>query len=197
MLIVGGGSLALQKLRGLAPTGAHVRVVAPRLRAELADVLPPGRLELAQRRFRVADLRGVALAFAATDDPAVNARVHAASRRRGIPVNAVDDPAHCTFYTPAVVRRGAVLVALSTAGGFPGLARALRETLEAWLPPAHEDALAGLYALRRALLASPLSPAERGGVLRALARRVAADYLTPAAAPPPCDLTPQMAQEQR
>jgi siroheme synthase-like protein len=184
VLVVGGGNIARQKLHGLAPTGARVRLVAPQIAAGLAAAFPPERLERHARAFRVHDLRGVALAFGATDDPAVNRRVVEAARRRGIPANAVDDPAFCDFYTPAVLRRHGLELAISSGGGFPGLTRAVREVLEAWLPPEHEDALAGLFALRRALLASPLGPDERGRVLRELARRIAADYLQPAPADP-------------
>jgi siroheme synthase-like protein len=186
VLVVGGGKLARQKLAGLAPTGALVRVVAPPPAAPaeeaLAEGFAPQRVQRVARTFRSEDLDGIALAFGATDDPTVNRQVVAAARARGIPANAVDDPEACDFHTPAVLRRHGLELAISTSGGFPGLSRAVREVLEAWLPPEHEDALAGLFALRRALLAGPLGPAERGRVLRELARRVATDYLQPAAA---------------
>jgi precorrin-2 dehydrogenase/sirohydrochlorin ferrochelatase len=182
VLIVGGGVLAQQKLHGLEPTGAAVRLVARETAPGLGAGWPPERLEVHRRSFRSDDLDGCTLAFGATDDAAVNRRVVEAARARGILANAVDDPAWCDFHTPAVVERHGVLFALSTSGGFPGLTRALREVLEAWLPEEHGDVLQGLYALRRALLTSPMPPAERGRVLRELARRIAADYLTPAAA---------------
>ena len=83
-----------------------------------------------QRGFREADLDGAALAIAATDDQAVNAAVARAAGERGIPVNVVDQPGLCSFYLPAVVRRGGLVIGVSTSGASPSLARRIRERLE-------------------------------------------------------------------
>lgn len=183
VLIVGGGTLARRKLAGLEPTGALVRLVAPDLAPGLGEGWPPERLQVCCRPFRADDLIGCTLAIGATDDPAVNRRVVETARGLGILANAVDDPGHCDFYMPAVLRRHGLELAVSTGGAFPGLTRAMREVLEAWLPESHHDALEGLYALRRALLESPLGPEERGRVLRRLARALSEQYLAPAAIP--------------
>ncbi len=99
----------------------------------------------------------------------------------GITANAVDDPAFCDFYTPAVFRRDALTLAVSTSGSFPGLSKALREALEAWLPERDAPLLRELLALRDAARADAPGRAERGEALRALLARFKRDYLDPAA----------------
>jgi siroheme synthase-like protein len=180
VLIVGGGEVALQKWRTLRETGAAVTVVAPAFHPELARAAAPGRPRLVRRAFRPSDLEGVRLVFAATDDPALNHRVCEAAGRAGILANAVDDPAHCDFYTPAVFRRGALALAISTSGNFPGLSRALREALEAWLPEADEHLLNELLALRGAVRNGGATSATRAEALRGLLERFKEDYLNPA-----------------
>jgi len=88
---------------------------------------------LVTRRFRASDVGRQALIIAATDDRAVNAAVSAAARRRGIPVNAVDDPPNCTFIVPAVVRQGDLTVAISTGGKSPAVARLVKDRIAALL----------------------------------------------------------------
>jgi uroporphyrin-III C-methyltransferase/precorrin-2 dehydrogenase/sirohydrochlorin ferrochelatase len=129
-LVVGGGAIAEGKVHGLLAAGAHVTVVSPTLIAPLADAARAGRIDHRPRTYRDGDLAGFALAFAATGDPTVNDAVAAEGRRCGVWVNAVDDPAHCDFIVPAVLRRGALTVAVSTGGASPAFARAVREELE-------------------------------------------------------------------
>ncbi|MBI4081589.1 MAG: bifunctional precorrin-2 dehydrogenase/sirohydrochlorin ferrochelatase [Candidatus Lambdaproteobacteria bacterium] len=176
VLIVGGGALALQKARTLDATGARVRVVAPALDPALLAAAEAGRITVARRAYCPEDLTGAALVFAATDDGALNHRIVAEAEARGILANAVDDPDHCAFYTPAVVRHPAATLALSTGGAFPGLARALRECLDAWLPPGDAELHAALVALRRRLRRE-LDPAARREALAALIAGVKARYL--------------------
>lgn len=181
VLIVGGGRLAVQKLRTLRETGARAVVIAPRLRPALWCAIPGVQVTLVHRAWRRADLAGAGLVFAATGDAALNHRIVHLARRAGIPANAVDDPAHCDFYTPSVLRRGAVTLALSTGGKFPGVSKALRETLEAWLPPRDDGLVEGMLAMRRAIQASGRSAAGRTLALRDLLRRFKAEYLDPEA----------------
>ena len=181
VLIVGGGKLAVQKLRTLRESGARAVVVAPRLRSALRSAVPGVEVTLVHRAWRPADLAGVGLVFAATGDSALNHRIVRLARRGCIPANAVDDPAHCDFYTPSVLRRGAVTLAISTGGKFPGVSKALRETLDAWLPP-HDDVLVdGLLAMRRAIQAGGRSAVGRTRALRDLLRRFKSEYLDPEA----------------
>lgn len=118
--------MALRKARALVEAGACVRVVAPRCEPELR-ALP---VEWLGRPFEPADLEGAFLAYAATDDRAVNAAVAQEAKRRGIPVNVADAPEECDFILPSRVRKGNVQVAVSTSGEDPSLAVELRRKIE-------------------------------------------------------------------
>ncbi len=130
VLVVGAGPVGLRKARGLVEAGARVTVVASAWLPEF-DALPVRRLE---RRFRAADLDGAALVFAATDDRAVNRRIGAAARRRGIFANIADAAAECDFIVPARLERDGIQIAVSTGGRSPRLAAELRRKLESVLP---------------------------------------------------------------
>jgi len=136
-VVLGGGAVAERKVEGLLAAGAVVTVVSPALSPGLATHASGGRITHVARPYAEGDLAGAALAFAATDDGAVNADVAREGRARGVWVNAADDPAYCDAILPAVVRRGAVTVAVSTGGASPALARAVRERIEAALPAAY------------------------------------------------------------
>jgi uroporphyrin-III C-methyltransferase/precorrin-2 dehydrogenase/sirohydrochlorin ferrochelatase len=128
VVVVGGGTVASQKLDGLLAAGARVTVIAPEVTAEVRR-----RATVIERAFRPADLDGARWVVAAAT-PAVNREVAAAATARGLFVNAVDDPEAATAYLGAVVRRGEVELAISTGGVAPALAGLLREALEAVLP---------------------------------------------------------------
>lgn len=136
VLVVGAGTVALGKIRGLLAAGAAVTVVAPMAVAELAALADGHVLRWRRRRFRTMDLDGMWLVVAATSDRGVNAQVARAAERRRLFVNAVDDPASATAYAGAVVRRGPVTAAISSGGRAPALSRLLRELLEQLLPDA-------------------------------------------------------------
>ena len=129
-VVVGGGPIAEGKVQGLLAVGADVTVVSPTLTPALTAAVREARITHRRRAYRAGDLEGAALAFAATGESAVNAAVADEARRRGVWVNAADDPAHCDFILPAVVRRGALAVAVSTGGASPALARLVREEIE-------------------------------------------------------------------
>ncbi len=126
-LMVGGGPVAERRITGLLAAGARVTVISPRTTPTLAALAAEGRIELESRGYREGDLAGADLAFVATDAGEVNMAVAREARERGVWVNAADDPAHCTFILPAVVRRGDLTVAVATGGSSPALARAVRE----------------------------------------------------------------------
>lgn len=149
-LVVGGGAVAARKVRLLRRAGARVRVVAPHLGGELAALAAEGAVEHRARAFRPEDLDGCALVVAATDDEAVNQEVAGAAQGRQLPVNVVDRPELCSFVFPAVVDRSPVVVAVSSGGRAPVLARMLRERLEALIPAGYGRlaAFAGRYRER-------------------------------------------------
>jgi len=129
-LVVGGGRVAERKVSGLLGSGARVTVVSPALMARLEAWANEGQIRVIRRGYETGDLAGQSLAFVATDDGEVNATVAADARAAGVLINAADDPAHCDFILPAVLRRGPLTVAVSTAGASPALSRAVRDELE-------------------------------------------------------------------
>jgi len=153
-LVVGGGHIALRKVQGLLACGAKVRVVAPHITPELR-ALPDVTFE--ERPWRSDDLAGVWLVIAATDDPAVNGAVYDAGQRAGIWVNGADDPAHCSFTLPSVVRRGDLQIAISTGGRSPALATWLRTRLEGEIGPEYAVLLDILATERDGLKAAGVS----------------------------------------
>jgi precorrin-2 dehydrogenase/sirohydrochlorin ferrochelatase len=133
VVVIGGGEVALRKVEGLLEAGARVTVVSPELHPGLAGPVAAGRLRHVAREYSPGDLEGYTLAFVGTDDRSVNAAVAREGKERGVWVNAVDDPPNCDFIMPGVVRRGDLVVAVSTSGGSPAMARKMREELEAFL----------------------------------------------------------------
>jgi siroheme synthase-like protein len=136
-LVVGGGPVAEGKVAGLLAAGARVTVVSPTVTAPLAGWAAEGRVTHRARAYRAEDLDGQQVAFVATDDAAVTRAVAADGRARGVWVNAADEPARCDFILPAVIRRGRLVVAVSTGGASPAAARAIREELEGYLTEDH------------------------------------------------------------
>jgi siroheme synthase-like protein len=176
-LLVGAGEVALQKIPSLLAGEARLRVVAPRIRPEIAALAEAGRLEIVEREFSGADLDGIFLVVAATDDPAVNAAVYDGAVARGILCNSVDDPPHCDFYFGSVVSRGDLQIAISTAGESPALAQRLRIEIDEQLPSELGPWLHELGELRRDVLAAYEPGEERKLLLHQLAQRNACDPL--------------------
>ncbi|GIZ13101.1 siroheme synthase CysG [Pseudomonas sp. NCCP-436] len=132
VLVIGGGEVALRKARLLHQAGACLRVVAPQIREELQELAGPDGCFL--RGYTGSDLQGVLLVIAATDDESLNARVSAEAQALGIPVNVVDAPALCSVIFPAIVDRSPLMVAVSSGGDAPVLARLIRARIETWIP---------------------------------------------------------------
>ncbi|HTV59097.1 MAG TPA: bifunctional precorrin-2 dehydrogenase/sirohydrochlorin ferrochelatase [Verrucomicrobiae bacterium] len=170
-LVVGAGEIAASKIRSLLDAGAHVTVVAPRAGEEIQQLAAVGKIRWAARIFLPGDLENVFLAIAATSDAEVNRLVFLESQRRGILCNSVDDPPHCDFYFPSVVRRGDLQVAISTAGESPSLAQRLRIELEASLDARLGEWLREIGELRREILAAVPASDARKSLLHRLASR--------------------------
>jgi precorrin-2 dehydrogenase/sirohydrochlorin ferrochelatase len=131
-LVVGGGVVAERRVAGLLAAGAAVTVVAPTLTDRLRTLAAAGQIVHEARPYGAGDVAGHELVFVAADGPGVSEAVLAEGRRARVWVNAADDPEHCDFILPAVVRRGDLTVAIATGGRSPALTRAIREELEAY-----------------------------------------------------------------
>lgn len=152
VVIVGAGEVATGKATGVLPCGAEpLVVIAPAATDVIRAEAGAGALEWIKRPYRAGDVAGAAVAFAATNDRALNAEVAAEARALGIPVLAVDDVPNCDFVAPAVVRRGDLVVAVSTGGRSPALAHRARLWIEEMLPTHWGDLLDVAAAVRTRL----------------------------------------------
>ena len=163
-VVVGGGAVAARKAELLLKCGAHVRLVAPALGASARELLrqhgDAAQLSHLEAAFAAAHLKGATLVIAATDSDLVNGQVAQAARAGGIPVNVADDAAHSDFILPAIVDRAPVIVAVSSSGATPVLARRLRELIESLLP-ARLGSLARFAGAQRSRVNQALQPALR------------------------------------
>jgi len=143
-VVIGGGEVALRKVESLLAAGADVAVVAPQVKE-----MPPGAT-IVQREFLPGDLDGAFFVISATDNRAVNSAVAAEAEARGILINVVDVPTESSVILPAVVRRGEFVLAVSTGGASPTLARRLRERLEQEFGEEYGELIAFLREMRQA-----------------------------------------------
>ena len=159
-LVVGGGEVALRKIELLRKAGAQVLVVAPELCPAAQEMAQAGEFTHLRQAYSETLLENRVLVVAATGDRALNARILAEAQARRIPVNVVDDAALCSFVTPSIVDRSPVMIAISSGGSAPVLARLLRARLEALIPAAY-GRLADLAAQFRARVKIALPNPER------------------------------------
>ncbi len=178
-LVAGGGTEALRKARWLHDHRWRLRVVAPELDPGLGELAAAGDppVELLERPWRPADLEGVGLVMGATDSAAVNAAVSAEARKRGLPVNVVDEPELSTFFVPGCVRRGPLEITVGTGGGIPALASRIRAELEEAYPEWYGDYADALCWARMRLREQCPDAALRRKVLARLASRESAREL--------------------
>lgn len=170
-LLVGAGTVALDKIGSLLPTGVLLRVIAPEARPEVRKLATEGKLTWVQRCFEPQDLDGNFLVIAATDAPEVNAAVHRSAVERNIACNSVDDIVNCDFFFGSVVSRGKLQVAVSTGGESPALAQRLRAEIDEQLPEDLGPWLEELGKLRREVLIRHPRGEARKLLLRELAKR--------------------------
>jgi uroporphyrin-III C-methyltransferase/precorrin-2 dehydrogenase/sirohydrochlorin ferrochelatase len=176
-VVVGGGSVAERKVDLLRAAGAVVEVVAPELGDALSRLRAEGSIHHTPAEFQETHLAGATLVIAATDDSEINRSVAAAARRLHIPVNVVDDPTHCSFVMPAIIDRSPLVIAISSGGSAPVLARQLRERFEAMLPQGYAQ-LARLAGEFRAQVKSTLGdPRQRRRFWESVFRGTAAERI--------------------
>jgi siroheme synthase-like protein len=147
-LVIGGGAVAERKIATLLEAGAEVTVISPDVTEAISRWSKNDSIQFHARRYQRGDINGHQLVFVATDDGSVNAQVHQDGKNQGVWVNVADDPEHCDFILPSVLRRGDLTVAVSSGGNSPALARTIREELESYFTQEYEQ-LAGLAAEAR------------------------------------------------
>jgi precorrin-2 dehydrogenase / sirohydrochlorin ferrochelatase len=170
-LVVGAGKIGESKIRSLLVARANVRVIAPWATPAVAAWARTGVLTLDAREFETTDLDSTFLVVAATSSVEVNDSVYREAERRQVLCNVVDDPKRCDFYYPSVVRRGALQIAISTAGKSPALAQRLRREIEAQLAPVYAGWIEELGKVREQLFDRSLNPDHRRRLLHELASR--------------------------
>ena len=148
VLVIGGGAVAERKIAGLLEAGAAVTVISPDVTERISRWSKARLIDFLARRYQPGDLSGYEIVFVATSDGEVNAAAFGEARKRGVWVNSADDPAHCDFILPSMLRRGVLTVAVSSGGASPALARTIREELEMYLTQEYEQ-LAELAAEAR------------------------------------------------
>jgi precorrin-2 dehydrogenase / sirohydrochlorin ferrochelatase len=151
-VVVGGGRVAERKVLNLLRAGALITVISPQMSPALRRLEKKGKIQQRSRRFRSGDLKSAYLAIAATDNREINERVYYEASALRIPVNVVDDPSLCSFIAPAIISRGDILLAISTGGESPSLAKALRKKLEKEIGPEYIHLLKILGAVRKKIL---------------------------------------------
>jgi precorrin-2 dehydrogenase / sirohydrochlorin ferrochelatase len=169
-VVIGGGAVAQRKAKLLLSFGAKVRLIAPEVTRSIKAFADAGRIELILRTYRSDDLSGASLVFAATDERHINRSVSEAARGRGIPVNVADDPDLCDFYVPSIVRKGPIVVAISTSGILPLLSKRLRQDMELWITKDYERYLSKVSRFRASLLRAEPDRKLRMAIMRKLAR---------------------------
>ena len=170
VLVVGGGAVAVRKVRALLATGASITVVAPKVGTSLTMLAQSpkyrGRITIERRPFEPTDARGCALVFAAADRPEVNGEAVEAARQYGALVNAADDPDGCDFLVPSHIARGDLHLAICTAGKAPSFSKRLRKMLEETVGPEYGIWLELVAEARQRVLdRRDLSQKERARIL--------------------------------
>ena len=157
-LIVGGGVVATRKVSTLIECGARVTVVSPDPTPELTKLASEGSVTLKKRAYRKDDLTGMFLVIGATDDERLNRQISKDAEQAQILCNIADRPEVCNFILPSIVRRGDLVITISTSDKSPALAKHLRQKLETQFGPEYADFLLLMGAIRRRLLSQTHEP---------------------------------------
>jgi len=157
-LVVGGGSVGTRKVETLLECGATVTVVSIDAAETLKRLSDRGVIQLNERAFQFDDLDNMFLVIGATDNEALNFKIHAAAGRRGVLCNIADRPEACNFILPSIVNRGDLIIAISTSGKSPAFAKKLRKQLEAQFGNEYAEFLDLMGAIRKKLLSKDHEP---------------------------------------
>src|SRR6201996_2887842 len=170
-LVVGAGTVAEGKIGGLIAADANVRVIAPEATEQVQTWAGEGKIDWERRSFQPSDLEGIFLVVASTSSTPLHEEIFAEAQKRAVLCNIVDVPHLCDFFYPAVVRRGSLQIAISTAGESPALSQRLRKELEKQFGPEYEAWVAAIGEARAELSTRNLSAEDRKEILHELASR--------------------------
>ena len=168
-LVIGGGSVAERKVKTLLEYGAELTVVSPELNSPLKELTEAGEASYINDIYRPAYLKDKFLVICATDDEEVNRQAADHCINRGILVNSVSEPDRCTFFFPALLKKGPLTVAVSTAGSSPALSRRIKEQLDGYFGSEYEEYLSYLGQMRPRIIARVTDKEARREVFECLA----------------------------
>ncbi len=157
-LVVGGGAVGTRKVDTLLSCGAKVTVVSLDASENLRTLSRCGNIRLERRPYRASDLDGMFLVIGATDDETLNRQVHADAEQRNMLCNIADRPEVCNFILPAIVKRGDLVIAVSTSGKSPAFAKRVKKRLETQFGEEHETFLLLMGSIRKVLLKESHEP---------------------------------------
>ncbi len=160
VLVVGGGSVAGRKITTLLEYGAVVSLVSRELSPEIKGYIENGRIRYLGEEFSMVYLKEKFLVIAATDDPELNHRISQVAEEKGMLINAVDQPADCNFIIPSIIKKGDLVVAVSTSGKSPALAKKIRKQLTEYFGDEYEPFLRMMGRIRSEVLSSGSDPEE-------------------------------------
>ena len=157
-LVVGGGTVGTRKVDTLLECGARVTVVSPDPSPQLKKLASEGAITLTQRAYRSADLKGAFLVIGATDDENLNQQISKDAEISNTLCNIADRPEVCNFILPSIVRRGDLVITISTSGKSPALAKQMRQKLETQFGQEYTEFLLLMGAIRKKLLSEAHEP---------------------------------------
>lgn len=168
VLVVGGGSVAARKIKTLLGYGANVNVVSKELLPELKIHVDSGEIRYLGEEFSMVFLKDMFLVIAATDDAGLNHRISQVAEEKGMLVNAVDQPADCNFIVPSIIRKGDLIVAVSTSGKSPALAKKIRKQLTDYFGDEYELFLRLMGKIRNVVLNSESDQEENSRIFHSI-----------------------------
>ena len=132
-LVVGGGGVAERKVKMLLKFNAKIKLVSPKVTKTLSKLAENGQIEIIKREYMDKDIDGMRLVFAATNIEEINSKIRKEAKKRRIPVNVVDNPDLCDFIVPSIVKKGPIIIAISTSGILPLLSKKLKEEINNYI----------------------------------------------------------------
>jgi len=178
VVVVGGGGIAQRKVETLLECGANIYLIAEEITDRLKVLIETGKVHYLGQKYYEAALEGAVLVIAATNDLELNRAVSQDAKARNILINAVDQPEDCTFIVPSVVNRGDLLIAISTSGKSPALARKIRETLETIFDESYATYIELLGKIRETVLAARLPQATNRKIFTSIVESEVPDAIS-------------------